>query len=249
MHPTASKMIDTACGAVFRTTDWGIVQRAGHVTSPDKSLALDHICGWYWKPLYAFARRKGHSPEEAQDLTQGFFAVLLEKNYLSSADRARGRFRTFLLSAFENFLRNDWAYQRALKRGGDVTFVPLNLEVAENNYQQERGSHHPPSTLFERRWAISLLESVLERIRVEFTKAGKSSQFVVLEVFLSGTQHSASYSDAASKLELSETAVRVAVHRLRVRYGKLLRQAVAETLSDPDDVEDELRHLLAVLSG
>jgi RNA polymerase sigma-70 factor (ECF subfamily) len=242
-------MMDTAGGAVFRTTDWGAVHKAGHVNSPDKSLALDHICGWYWKPLYSFARRKGHTPEEAQDLTQGFFAVLLEKNYLSSADRSRGRFRTFLLAAFENFLRNHWAHQNALKRGGCVTFVPLDLEVAENSYQKESIDHQCASTYFERRWAISLLENVLERVRTEFTKAGKATQFTVLESFLSSTQESPSYSEAAQTLNLSETAVRVAVHRLRVRYGKLLRQAVAETLADPGDVDDELRHLLAVLSG
>jgi RNA polymerase sigma-70 factor (ECF subfamily) len=130
-----------------------------------------------------------------------------------------------------------------------VTFVPLDLEVAENSYQKESVDHQCASTCFERRWAISLLENVLERVRTEFTKAGKATQFTVLESFLSSTQESPSYSEAAQTLNLSETAVRVAVHRLRVRYGKLLRQAVAETLADSGDVEDELRHLLAVLSG
>lgn len=248
MHPLNNGIADTVAGGIFRTTDWATVRKAAHASSPGNYTALGNICGWYWKSLYAFARRKGRTPEEAQDLTQGFFAVLLEKNYLSSACCDRGRFRTFLLAAFENFLRNDWTCRRTLKRGGSTTFVSLDFGDAEHSYQQEPADKHSPVTLFERKWAMSLLETVLERLRNEFLKAGRAEQFEALEPFLSSIKQPASYEDAAAKLKLSEAAVRVAVHRLRIRYGKLLRQAVAETLADPNDVDDELRHLLAALS-
>ena len=235
-------------GAAFRTTSWTMVCTAGHQSHPGAQRALAEVCSQYWYPLYAFVRRKGHSPEEAQDLTQGFFFVLLQKNYLQSADRDRGRFRTFLLAAIENYLRNEWAKQQTLKRGGAVQFVSWQTDEAESRYQQEPIDIATPEIIFERAWAISVVEMVFERLRTEFSKAGKRPQFEILQVFLSGEKTRGSYVEVAAKLQFSEGAARVAVHRLRTRYGELLREALAETVSDPEEVDDEVRHLLAVLS-
>jgi DNA-directed RNA polymerase specialized sigma24 family protein len=248
MPPGPNSGIKARENAVFRTTRWSMVLTAGRASHPGAVPALARLCENYWYPLYAFARRKGHSPEEAQDLTQGFFAVLLEKNYLHAVDRARGRFRSFLLTSFEHFLRNEWTKERTLKRGGGLSFVSWETGDAESRYQQEPVDGMTPEKVFEHRWAVTLLATTLERLRSEFERAGKGPEFESLEVFLSGEKHPASYAEAARKLERSEGAVRVAVHRLRARYGELLRLTIAETLTDPADVDGELRHLFAVLS-
>ena len=220
---------------------------AGEPGHPGAQKALAELCRNYWYPLYAFVRRKGRPPEEAKDLTQDFFSVVLEKNYLGEVDQGRGRFRTFLLAAAENFLRNDWAKRQTLKRGGGVSFVPFETESAETRYLREPVDGETPEKLFDRRWALGLLESVLEKLRAEFSRADKGKQFEALEVFLSGEKHPASYAEVAATLGLSEGAVRVAVHRLRARYGELLRKEIAMTLADLRDVDDELRHLFVVL--
>ena len=235
--------------ARFCTTRWSVVAMVGQQGDPMAWSALNDWCSHYWYPLYAFARRKGNSPEEAQDLTQGYFALLLDKNTLHAADRDRGRFRTYLLATFENFLQNEWTKQRTLKRGGGITFVAWQADEAETRYQQEPIDGRTPEKIFELRWAMSLLETVLGQLRAEFTRAGKTVEFETLEVFLSGEKHPACYAQIAGKLERSEGAVRVAVHRLRTRYGELLRHAIAETLTDPSEVDDELNHLFAILSG
>jgi RNA polymerase sigma-70 factor (ECF subfamily) len=236
-------------GYAFQSTHWSVVLAAGEPGHPAAQKALAVFCQNYWYPLYAFVRRKGRPPEEAKDLTQDFFAVVLEKNYLSAADRERGRFRTFLLAAAENFLRNDWSRRQILKRGGGMSFVSFEADTAETRYLREPADGETPEKLFDRRWAVSLLETVMEQLRAEFAKAGKESQFEVLEVFLSGEKHPASHGETAARLNMSEGAIRVAVHRLRQRYGELLRKEIAATLANPRDVDDELRHLLAVLSG
>jgi len=220
---------------------------AGEPGHPGAQKALAELCRNYWYPLYAFVRRKGRPPEEAKDLTQDFFSVVLEKNYLGDVDQGRGRFRTFLLAAAENFLRNDWAKRQTLKRGGGISFVPFETESAEIRYLREPVDGETPEKLFDRRWALGLLESVMEKLRGEFSKADKGSHFEALEVFLSGEKHPASYAEVAATLGLSEGAVRVAVHRLRARYGELLRKEIAMTLADAQDVDDELRHLFVVL--
>lgn len=241
--------LSTPGGYGFQTTHWSVVLAAGEPGHPASQKALAELCRNYWYPLYAFVRRKGRLPEEAKDLTQDFFAVVLEKNYFGDADRERGRFRTFLLAAADNFLRNDWAKHQTLKRGGGVTFVSFETDVAEARYLREPADGETPEKLFDRRWAVSLLETVMERLRDEFRRAEKAEQFQTLEVFLSGEKQPSSYAEAAAKLNLSEGAVRVAVHRLRQRYGELLRYEIASTLAEPKDVDDELRHLFAVLGG
>lgn len=245
--PLGGPVIPEACG--FQTTHWSAVLAAGEPGHPAAQQALAELCRNYWYPLYAFVRRKGRPPEEAKDLTQDFFAVVLEKNYLGEVERERGRFRTFLLAALENFLRNDWAKRQTLKRGGGVSFIPFEADAAETRYLREPADGETPETLFDRRWAVRLLETVHGQLREEFARAGKQGQFEALEVFLSGEKHPASSAEVAATLGLSDGAIRVAVHRLRTRYGELLRREIAATLADPKDVDDELRHLLAVLGG
>ena len=245
MIPPEPPTHDAILGENFPATHWTVVFAAGRKSHPGFDGALAAVCTQYWFPLYAFVRRKGLSREEAEDLTQGFFAVLLEKNYLGAVDPQRGRFRTFLLSSCEHFLCNEWAKQRTLKRGGQVSFV--SLEGAEDRYLQEPVGETTAEKVYERSWALGMLDIALAMLRGEFTKAGKANHFDVLGAFLSGEKQSLSYADAASRLHMTEGAVRVAVHRLRTRYGELLRQAIAETLADPRDVDEELRHLLSVL--
>jgi DNA-directed RNA polymerase specialized sigma24 family protein len=233
--------------AHFHTTDWSTVRKAVHKSHAARGSALDQLCTLYWKPLYYFARRNGHSPEESQDLTQGFFAIVIEKSYFQSADQQRGRFRTFILAAFQNFVRNGRAYRLRAKRGGSYSFVPLDTHTAEIAYSQE---HYRPDTapiLFDRTWAVTLVGTALDELRAEFARVGKAPQFCILEPFFTNPGE-ISYADAADALHLSEAAVRVAVHRARTRYGKLLRKVVAATVSDDSEVDDELRYLLAVLS-
>lgn len=245
--PASGLGVPGGCG--FQTTHWSLVLAAGEPGHPAAQRAVAELCRNYWYPLYAFVRRKGRPAEEARDLTQDFFSVVLEKNYFGDADRERGRFRTFLLAAAENFLRNDWAKRQTLKRGGGIGFISFEADTAETRYLREPVDGETPEKLFDRRWAVSLLETVMERLRSEFAKAGKQDHFESLHVFLSGEKHAASYVEVATKLNLSEGAVRVAVHRMRARYGELLRKEIATTLADPRDVDDELRHLFAVLGG
>jgi RNA polymerase sigma-70 factor (ECF subfamily) len=249
MTPEPDSDAESRADAAFCTTHWSLVLAAGQPSHPAANDALSQLCERYWYPLYAFVRRKGHSPDEAQDFTQGFFAVLLEKNFLNSVDCDRGRFRTFMLAAFEHFVQNERKKQRTLKRGGGVTFVPWQIDDAEDRYQQEPADRMTPEAIFEYRWALSVLEIAGERLRSEFVKAGKERDFDALEVFLSGDKRHVSYAEVAQKLDRSEAAVRVAVHRLRSRYGELLRITVSQTIVDPRDRDDELRRLLAALSA
>ena len=247
MNPEGKAVRETPDGN-FPLTRWTVVRTAGRKSHPDIEVARAEVCTLYRYPVYAFVRRKGHSPEDAEDLTQGFFAVLLEKNYLGAADHERGRFRTFLLATCENYLRNEHARKQTLKRGGDIKFTSLPLEDAENRYQREPVNEMSPAKLYERSWALSLLALTLDRLRSEFRKAGKLAHFETFECFLSGDKHEQSYAAAAQKLVISEGAVRVAVHRFRSRYGELLRQTIAQTVSDPREIEEELRYLFVVLS-
>ena len=231
----------------FRTTDWSTVRRAVHNSHAGRGSALNQLCTLYWKPLYYFARRNGHSPEESEDLTQGFFAIVLEKSYFHSADRQRGRFRTFIMAAFQNFLRNGRAYRLCAKRGGLYRFVSLDTETAEIDYSRETFRPDTAAVLFDRTWAVTLVGTALNELRTEFSRAGKALQFSILEPFFTNPGE-ISYADAAEALVLSEAAVRVAVHRARTRYGKLLRKVVAATVTNESEIDDELRYLLAVLS-
>jgi RNA polymerase sigma factor (sigma-70 family) len=234
---------------VFATTRWSVVLTAQRDDSTRAFEALSSLCRAYWYPLYAFVRRKGHPPQDAQDLTQEFFARLLEKNWLADVSRERGRFRSFLLAAMKHFLANEWDKARAQKRGGGQAFITLDAASAETRYALEPADNATPERIFERRWAMTLLDQVLARLRDEFSSAGKGELFEGLKATLTGGRNSQPYAELGAQLGLSEGAVKVAVHRLRLRYRELLREEISNTVGSEADVEEELRHLFAVLSG
>ena len=234
--------------ALFATTHWSVVLSAGQVSLPGAPEALEKLCRAYWYPLYVFARRLGNSPEDAQDLTQDFFARLLEKNYLANADRERGKFRTFLLGSLKNFLVNEWKRAGRLKRGGACTFLSFDVETAEERYAVEAPDESNADAEYERRWAVTLIERVLAALREESKLADKAPLFEELKGFIWGEKSTLSYAEIAVQSKLSEGAVKVAVHRLRKRFGVLLRAEVAHTVAGPEDIDIELRHLISVLS-
>jgi len=236
-----------AAPSLFLTTHWSVVLAAKDKSSPESAAALEVLCRAYWYPLYAFVRRQGHSPSDAQDLTQEFFARLLAKEYLRAVDREKGRFRTFLRVALRRFLANEWDRARRLKRGGGHTPLPLDTTAAEHRYQGEGDETLPPDRLYERRWARTLLEEALGRLRAEYAAAGKTVEFDQLKGALTAERGSIAYRDLAAALDLSEGAARVAVHRLRKRFREAFRATVAETVSTPEEVEDELRYLVGLL--
>ena len=233
--------------SLFLTTHWSVVLAAKDKSSPESAAALEALCSAYWYPLYAFVRRQGHAPSDAQDLTQEFFARLLAKEYLQAADREKGRFRTFLRVALKRFLANEWDRAHRLKRGGGHTPLPLDTTAAEQRYQAEGSDGLPPDRLYERRWARALLEKALARLRADYAAAGKTAEFDQLKGALTAERGSIAYGDLATALDLSEGAARVAVHRLRKRFRDVFRATVAETVSAPEEVEEELRHLVALL--
>jgi len=236
-------------GARFDTTHWSVVLAAGHPSSPDSSRALATLCQSYWYPLYVYVRRKVRNTDEAQDLTQEFFATLLEKEYLAVARPQRGRFRSFLLTAFKNFLANEWDKRKAQKRGGSHSPIPLDFTVGEDRYLREPADELTPERIYERQWALTLLDRVLGRLRDEFVQAGKEEHFDRLKLFLTGQKAAVSYTDVARDLGTSEGAAKVAVHRMRRRYRELLRAEIAETVSGPGEVEDEIRSLFNTLGS
>ncbi len=221
---------------------------AGQKDSPRAAEALEQLCRIYWYPLYAYARRQGHSPEDAQDLTQEFFARLLAKDYLHGVDRSKGRFRSFLLAAMKHFLANEWDRSRTQKRGGQIHFVALESQEAERRYQGELATELSPDKLYEQRWACVLLEQVMERLERDFNAGGKSEQFQALKPFLVGDRPAETYAGLAGKLDVSEAALKMKVQRLRHRYQSLLRQEIANTVGSPEEVEEEILYLFSVLS-
>lgn len=233
----------------FATTHWSVVLQAGQTPSPLSQAALEKLCRAYWFPLYTFIRRQGHAPEEAQDLTQAFFAHLLETESFTRADPHKGRFRSFLLGALKHFLVNEWQRARRLKRGGGCAFLSLDETDAETRLAAEPADDLTPEAVYERRWAEAVLAQVLDRLREEFAASGQGDRFEALKVFLLAGQEPASYADVARQLGLGETAVKSAIYRLRQRYGELIRAEIAHTVASAAEVEDELRHLLAVLCG
>ncbi len=232
----------------FVSTHWSLVLRAGQRGSREAEEALALLCQSYWYPLYVYVRRRGHGADEAGDLTQEFFTRLLEKDYLQDVDRGRGKFRAFLLAACQHFLSNEHDRVRAVKRGGRHRLLSLDLQGAEDRYLLEPAHDATPEKLFERRWALTLLDQVLARLREEWTAAGKDRVFDVLKGYLTAGADAVPYRTAAEELGLSEGAVKVAVHRLRKRYRELLREEIERTLDEPDQVEDEIRDLFAALS-
>lgn len=245
--PTGS---DAPRQPVFVTTHWSLVLSARDKNSPQSADALEKLCRTYWYPLYAYVRRTGQSKENAEDLTQAFFARLLEKNFLNAAEPERGRFRSFLLVALKRFLANEWDRVRAQKRGGGQTHVPLDTELAERKFQAEiTAGEISPDRLYDRRWALTLLEQTMARLRAEFEHAGKIGEFERLKSFLTADKREIPCPAVAVELGMSESALRVAVHRLRKRYRELFREEIGHTLAEGEDIDTELRYLLAVLSA
>jgi len=234
--------------AVFATTHWSVVLAAGDPDSPQAAEALEQLCRVYWYPLYVFVRRRGCPPEDAQDLTQEFFARFLRKEYFRLADPARGRFRTFLVHALEHFLVNEWKRARRVRRGGGM--APLSLEIAgvEERYARESGTMMTPEQAYEKHWATTLLDGVLGSLQQEYAEANQERIFQVLADLLWGKDRSVSFAAVGARLGVTEGAARVALHRLRRRYRERLRAAVAQTVGDPNEVEEELRYLIAVVS-
>jgi len=227
----------------FLTTHWSVVVNARAADSKTAKAALESLCNTYWYPLYAFVRRLGHSPHDAEDLIQGFFAQCIEKDYLRAADQEKGRFRSFLLVALKRFLANEWDRARTRKRGGDRQIISLD---AEQRYAAEPAEALSPDKLFERRWAMTLLENVLAKLKAEQISAGRLAIFTELQPVL--TSRGTPYADLAKRLGLTESAIKVAVHRLRQRYRELLEQEIANTVSSPAEIEEERRYLLRILS-
>jgi RNA polymerase sigma-70 factor (ECF subfamily) len=233
----------------FASTRWSIVEAAGRKESPEAREALAVLCQTYWYPLYAYARRRLGRAEDAQEQTQEFFARLLEKDYLQAADSRRGKFRSFLLTAFQRFLAKEHARAAAQKRGGDRPLMSLELQDGEHRYGHEPADPSTPETLYERRWALTLLEQALARLRQEFTASGKERLFEALKGTLTGDGTGEPYERIGRDLGLSEPAVKTAAHRLRRRYQELLRAEVAQTVASPEEVDDELRDLFAAVRG
>ena len=234
----------------FESTHWSVVLAAGRRSAPDSDAALESLCRAYWYPLYAFVRRQGCQTAEAQDLTQAFFARLLEKNYLGDACPERGRFRSFLLTACRNFLTKEWDKARAQKRGGGKVHLPLNFEWGESRYiSLELSNVMTPEVLYERQWAITLLQRVMERLHQEMTDKGKPELFDRLKGFIVGQKTDTTYSVLASELGMTEAATKMAASRLRRRYRGLLRDEIAQTVDDPEEIDDEIRRLFATFSN
>ena len=232
----------------FATTRWSLVIAAGQKANARSAEALASLCEMYWYPVYAFIRRQGCHADEGADLTQEFFARVLEKNYFHDADPARGRFRAFLCGSIRHFLSNERDRARTLKRGGKQPPISLDVETAEGRYQLEPRDDLTPEKLFDRRWALVLLERVLARLRDEHLSAGKGELFDRLKGFLTGDSEGVPYADVAKALEMTEGAVKVAVHRLRRQFRELLIQEIAETVSDPADIDAEIEYLLKAVS-
>jgi RNA polymerase sigma-70 factor (ECF subfamily) len=229
----------------FLTTHWSVVLNARAADSQQAKAALETLCRAYWYPLYAFVRRLGHSPHDAEDLIQGFFAQCIEKDYLRAADQHKGRFRSFLLIALKRFLANEWDRARTRKRGGDRVVISLD---AEERYAAEPVETGSPDKLYERRWALTLLENVLAHLQSEQAAAGRSGIFGELQPFLTSAGRGTPYKELAQRLGLTEGSVKVAVHRLRERYRELLETEIANTVSSPGEIDEERRYLLRILS-
>ena len=234
---------------LFATTHWSVVLAAGHEETPQSAVALEQLCRAYWYPLYAYVRRQGYDVADAQDLTQGFFAHILSRGFLKRATPAKGKFRSFVLGALRYFLADEWAKLQAQKRGGGLAPVFLDAQTAEARYRLEPVDSMDAERFFERRWATALLDRVLERLEEEFSKAGRKPVFDQLRIFLLGEKGSATYAEIAAASQMTEGAVKVAVHRLRQRYRELFREEVAQTVEEPSEINDEVRHLFAVLTA
>ena len=233
----------------FKTTHWSVVLSTGDNSDSVARRAIEVLCGTYWYPLYAFVRRQGQSPEDAQDLTQEFFARLLARGAFSRADPERGRFRTYLLTSLKRFLTEEWRRANRQKRGGGQIVEPLDPETAAHRYAAEPRTELSPDLLYDRRWAEALLERVLAQLRQDYDSTGRAAVYAQLQRFLWGRQGEISYAEMGQQLGLNEGAVKVAVHRLRQRFRDLLHGEVAQTVETSAEIEQELRHLLGTFAA
>jgi RNA polymerase sigma-70 factor (ECF subfamily) len=239
----------SACGGAFTTTHWSVVLRAGRSESPAAQAALAELCQAYWYPLYAYIRRQGHGADAAKDLAQDFFTGLVTKRFFSAAKPEKGRFRAFLLVTLKRFLINEWHRERAQKRGGGAPVVSIDECLAESRYDLEPAHAESADVLFDRQWAVALLERVLARLEQDYAAAGKQALFDLLRGCIAQSAAAPSYAETAAQLGMTQGAVKVAAHRLRSRYRELLRAEIAQTVSSPEDVDEELRHLFATFSA
>jgi RNA polymerase sigma factor (sigma-70 family) len=232
----------------FVTTQWSVVLTAKDGRENDVHTALNQLCCTYWWPLYTFVRARGYRAHDAQDLTQEFFTRGLAKDFLRGVDPSKGKFRSFLLGAMKNFLSKEWRRSQTEKRGGKFAFVSINDETAEGPYLQIFNPKDSPENIFEKQWATTLLKEVISRLREEFEAAGEEGQFEATKNFLTGEKKATCYAELAISLGTTEGALKMAVHRMRERYRELLRAEIANTVSSPEEVEEELRALFAAVS-
>jgi RNA polymerase sigma-70 factor (ECF subfamily) len=243
LHETRSR------SPVFGTTHWTMVITAGDPNHPGKTMALDRLCRTYWYPLYAYARRKGRIAADAEDLTQEFFSRLLAREFPFAVEREGGKFRSYLLRSFDHFLINEWNRNKAVKRGGGTTTFSLDGVDADARYALEPTDGSTPESLYDRRWAGTVLETVRGRLRQEYAAQGKAPLFAALEPSLTDSVELLPYPELMTRLNLKASALKMAVHRLRKRFGELLREEIAATVATPDEVEEEIRQLIAVASA
>jgi RNA polymerase sigma-70 factor (ECF subfamily) len=232
------------------TTHWSLVLQAGQSDSKQAAEALEDLCRAYWYPLYAYVRRQGHSPHDAEDLTQGFFKRFLEKEYLRNADQGRGRFRTFLLSSLKHFLINEWRRSNRLKKGGGQLALSLDeTATAEQRFIAEPVSAQPPDAQYDRGWAMAVLHRVMGRLQAEYVESGKGELFEDLSDFLTADGDTGSYAEIARRLQMTEGNLKVTIHRLRRRYRELMRKEVATTVEDPGQIDTEIELLISALGN
>jgi RNA polymerase sigma factor (sigma-70 family) len=246
MPSVNSAFVGLRAGKNFPTTRWSLIAASRRASTQACRTALESLCVAYWHPLYYYARRQGTSAEDARDLTQGFFACLLEKHYLHDFDRERGKFRTFMLAAFRHYISNERDREQTQKRGSGQVLLPLDVQDAERSYRLEPSHDITPEKEYERRWAVTLLERALTRLRLE---SGSVPHFDSLRVFLNGNSPDCSYRQLAAELGATEGALKVAVHRLRRKFAELLREEIEDTVAGPEQANEELRYLLSVLSS
>jgi RNA polymerase sigma-70 factor (ECF subfamily) len=238
-----------ANAAQFRTTLWTVVLTAGDRSSPDSEAALAKLCQTYWLPVYAFIRKRGRSPEQTQDLTQEFFARFLEKNYVARAERQRGRFRSFLMTSVDNFLRDEHDRASSLKRGGGQSPLSLDAKLAEEEFLNEPAETLTPASAFEKHWARTLLENVMHRLAEEYRETNRLALFEQLQPHLWGDSDSIAYGELSQRLTMSVVNLRVTAHRMRQRFREILREEIAQTVSNPDEIDSEIQYLMQVVSG
>jgi RNA polymerase sigma-70 factor (ECF subfamily) len=248
-HPASSSSTGSHHQPVFVTTHWSVVLSAQDKNSPRSLEALEALCRTYWYPLYAFVRRQGRNPHDAQDLTQGFFARLLEKDYLKAAACEKGKFRTFLLVALKRFMADEWDRQHAQKRGGFAPILSIDQELAESRFSAEPVHQLQPDVLFDRQWATTLIERVMAQLQEEYLATGRARLFEYLRSCLIKDESAQPYAEIAAQLNLTAAAVKMAIHRMRARYREILRAEIANTVSAPEDIDDEIRHLFSTFGS